>query len=170
LGFGISVYCPGCGSLGNAYIVQAGIRDDVAELLGAPEDFGLESDDIDLDAMIVGDTGDETSIFVHGEDAIIFSIRQLEIPGQPGSYYATGSEIFVKRTDGSRSFLFHGGHLWDRDWALANMRVGTRQLDVNALEVAAVPEPNTLILTVIVHLSAIVWCRGGGRFRKLIRR
>lgn len=155
LGFGISVYCPGCGSLGNAYIVQAGVRDDVAELLGQPEDFGLESEDIDLDAMIIGDTGDETSIAVHGEDAYIFSIRQLAIPGKPGEFYATGSEIFVKRTDGTREFLFHGGHLWDRDWALANMKFGQRQMDINALEAVSVPEPATAVLVLAAQLAAL---------------
>lgn len=153
LGSGISVYCDGCGSLGNAYIAQAGIRDDVASLLGQPEDFGIESMEIDLDAMILGDSGGENSIFVTGQDAIVFSIRQIALPGTPGGYYATGSELFVLREDRSVEFLFHGGHLWDRDWALVNMRSDGRQLDINALEAAAVvPEPGTFVLAALTAL------------------
>ena len=152
LGSGISVYCNGCGSLGNAYVVQDGIRDDVASLLGIPEDFGVESMEIDLDAMIIGDTGGENSIFVTGEDEIIFSIRQIPMPGQPNLFYATGSEIFVKRRNSQAEFLHHGGHLWDRDWALANMQSDGRQLDINALEVASIPEPGSMALAGVMAL------------------
>lgn len=152
---GVSVYCDACGSLGNAYIVQDGIRDDVASLLGAPEDFGIESMEIDLDAMIIGDTGDENSIFYTGVDEIIFSIRQIRLPGQADKFYATGSEIFVKRNNRKAEFLFHGGHLWDRDWAMANMKMDTRQLDINALEVAAIPEPTSAALIGMATLAIL---------------
>lgn len=149
LNSGISVYCNTCGTPGNAYILQAGIRDHVAFLLGQPEDVGIESTEIDLDAMILGDTGGEDSIFVTGTDEIVFSIRQLEMPGKPGEFYATGSELFVQRADRSVEFLYHGGHLWDRDWALANMVSEGRQLDINALEAVSVPEPTTWLLASI---------------------
>lgn len=149
LNSGISVYCNTCGTPGNAYILHDGIRDDVARLLGEPGDFGIEDAQIDIDAMILGDTGGENSIFVTGTDAIVFSIRQIEIPGRPGEYYATGSELFVQRVDRSVGFLYHGGHFWDREWALSNMVSDGRQFDINALEVASVPEPTTCVLAFI---------------------
>ena len=51
-------------------------------------------------------------------------------------------------------FLFHGGHFWDKDYALTHMQTIIDgpdgpvrvQLDINALEAIGVPEPASAML------------------------
>ena len=90
-------------------------------------------------------------------DQIIFSIEQVPTTAAPdgSGFFATGSELFV--LDGASmpgapvgSFLTHGGHVWDKAFALASMVTSVTtpaggvvdvQLDVNAIEAIGVPEP-----------------------------
>lgn len=87
-------------------------------------------------------------------DTVVFSIRQ--IPLQNGGYHATGSELFVLDSNGTVSFLNHGGQTWDSSFAMNNLHVGgldgiTPQtsiesaiLDINALEALGnlvIPDP-----------------------------
>ncbi|MGD9636017.1 MAG: PEP-CTERM sorting domain-containing protein, partial [Pirellulales bacterium] len=127
---------------------------------------------IDLDALMVQDivddgAGPDTFDRNPGAvgDRIVFSIRQIVNPNDPDGYYATGSEIFV--LDASQpnnpQYLFHGGHLWDQTYALANFVItpnyldgGYGVMDLNALEAISegvVPEPATASLLLVTGLA-----------------
>ena len=154
---------------GSPYIPHAAIVGAVISLLG-PD---VEPDAINLDALMVHDIlgdpdrfdGDAAGGLVG--DEIIFSIRQIPSAGDPSGYYATGSELFILPAFGPASFLKHGGHLWDKAYALGAFNVGgpnaPHVLDVNAIEAVgefAVPEPASLSL-ILLGLSASL----GGRRR-----
>jgi hypothetical protein len=142
---------------GSPYIPHAAIVGAVISLLG-PD---VDPDAINLDALMVHDVLGDPDRF-DGDplaggpgDEIIFSIRQIPSAGDPSGYYATGSELFVLPAAGPASFLAHGGHLWDKGYALFAFNVGgpnaPHVLDVNAIEAVgefAVPEPasSSLIL------------------------
>ena len=106
---------------------------------------------------MIKDPDGADSIFSTGEDAILFSIRQIIDPNDSDGFYATGSELFVVEAPPNigdpttYSFLMHGGHAWDHQWTLDNMKAGAdgRQLDLNALEAVSTPEPNTMLLAFI---------------------
>jgi hypothetical protein len=112
---------------------------------------------IDLDALMVHEVLGNPDSFDRDPggapgDEILFSIKQ--IPNPLGGYYATGSEIFFMNASGPDGFLSHGGHLWDKAYALANLITiaGTNlvQHDINAIEaVADVPEPASLLLVLL---------------------
>lgn len=130
------------------------ISDAVTDLLGPLPD-SIDVDDVDLDALMVWDGGqigffDRTG--VNPADVIIFSIRQLVDVNDPSGFYATGSELFVYDGDGAASWLFQGGHLWDKAWALDHMLAqlpgadGYFQLDIDALEAVSIPEPASMAL------------------------
>jgi hypothetical protein len=146
----------------SGYVLHSMVVDLVRNLLGEPD---LPAADINLDALMVLDTdtgrgpGTGPSFFNPG-DKIIFSIRQIASASAGGGFLATGSEIFV--LDGASTqavpvgqFLTHGGHVWNKAYALANM-VGhfsseggavDVQLDLNSLEaVSGVPEPTSIVL------------------------
>lgn len=133
---------------------------------------------INLDALMVQDVisdGVGPDTFDRNPDGIgdriIFSIRQIPDPQDPDGYYATGSEIFV--LDASQpnnpQFLYHGGHLWDHTYALANLRIspnllngGYAIIDLNALEAVSegvVPEPATAALLLLTCVSTMVFRR-----------
>ena len=153
---------------GSPYILHSEIFTAVASLLGT----SVEPQQINLDALMVHDVyGDpnrfDKSTDGSGGDEIIFSIRQIPDRSVPGGYYATGSELFVLNATLPAAFLSHGGHLWDRAYALTAFDVGTPNsphvLDVNALEAigeSAVPEPSSLVLALIGLLSWAVIRRG----------
>lgn len=123
---------------------------------------------INLDALMVQDIVDDGAgpdTFDRRPDGqgdrIIFSIRQIPNPNDPDGYYATGSEIFVLDASQPNNpmYLFHGGHLWDHAYALANLVItpnyidgGYAVMDLNALEAISegvVPEPATVSLSLI---------------------
>lgn len=141
---------------GTPYISHAAIVGAVVSLLGPDVDPDL----INLDALMVQDVAGDPDRFDDGiagpGDEIIFSIRQIPSPGDPSGYYATGSELFILPAVGPASFLKHGGHLWDKGYALFAFNVGgpnaPHVLDVNAIEAVgefAVPEPASLSLVLL---------------------
>jgi hypothetical protein len=157
--FGISVYCHACTL--DPYFAHAAVVETLAQLIG-PLPAGVEPDEIDLDAMMVSDPDGPDSIFGTGDEQIMFSVRQIRDGQDPDGFYVTGSEIFVVKAPAAaggpttRSFLSHGGHLWDHDWTLENMVTGEgRQLDVNALEAVSVPEPGGLSIVMLASWFAI---------------
>jgi hypothetical protein len=162
---------------GTPFIRQSVIVEAVTSLLVPPA--GITATDlaplVDVDALMVQNMpGASPNVFdaatPHGPDMVIFSIRQIQIPDPADPdhliYYATGSEIFWLEADGDCGFLRHGGHDWDKDYALAALSYsadgGTGVLDINALEAVAVPEPAALVLL----LLGIVSLRLGGLARR----
>lgn len=153
---------------GTPYISQAAIAAAVTSLLGPvtgvlPYPNYIDGTDaINLDALMVQDsirgTGDDTfdrdPTGAPG-DKIIFSIRQIIDPSDPTGYYATGSELFVLDASTGASFLTHGGHLWDKAYALSDLSLptslvnGHAVIDINAIEAISamvIPEPSSAIL------------------------
>jgi len=156
------------------YISRAQIDAAVVALLGLPPGSAVLPyptpiegiDAINLDALMVQDiindgTGPDTFDRDPGGgvgDRIIFSISQIPDPQDPDGYYATGSEIFVLDASQPNNpmFLYHGGHLWNQAYALANLLVspnlidnGYAVIDVNAIEAISegvVPEPTCMML------------------------
>jgi hypothetical protein len=147
------------------YVSHALVVSLVQSLLNEPN---FNPEEIDLDALMVQDDVSEDTRFDPG-DKILFSIRQVAhtfaIDGT--GFQSTGSEIFWM--DGASTvaapvggFLFHGGHLWDKAYALANMRtlvpgpdgLVAAMLDLNALEAVGVPEPASAVL-VLLGLTAV---------------
>ena len=167
---GVSVW----NASGTPYIPHASIVGVVTTLLGplmGPEMLPFDDQEgenaINLDALMVRDFG-EMDVF-DGDatggggpsDSIIFSIRQIIDPTDPSGYYATGSELFFYNGDGTFGFLDHGGHTWDKGYALGALRTigadGNAQtvIDINAIEaVTAVPEPAGAALLVAFMASA----------------
>lgn len=149
---------------GTPYISHASIVSAVESLLGPipgpallPFDNQEGRNAINVDALMVRDHIGEIDSFDRDPtgdpdgDTLIFSIRQIVDPSDPSGYYATGSELFVL-TPGSASFLTHGGHDWDKAYALGALRVlGPNDsfgvIDVNGIEsIAGVPEPTAVTL------------------------
>ncbi|HMP06593.1 MAG TPA: PEP-CTERM sorting domain-containing protein [Lacipirellulaceae bacterium] len=167
---------------GSAYIPYGTILGAVTSLLGPlPTNIPNIEQLIDLDALMVRDVFSTSEGFDRnptggpGGDEIIFSIRQVPNPFDPSGFYATGSELFVLNAAAPPSFLFHGGHLWDKAWALANMvailvdpasgQEVLVQLDINAIEAGAdtvVPEPTSAML-LAVSLGVVAGARRRSR-------
>ncbi len=147
-------------STGIAYVSQPTIANAVIDMLG-PLSANVDVDDIDLDAMMILDLDGVPEQFGGPGDALIFSIRQLKDDAAADGFYATGSEIFTLDANAAGlfpGFLLHGGHRWDKPYALAAMKdINGRQLDVNALEAASVPEPGTISLAVLALSALGVW-------------
>lgn len=117
---------------------------------------------INVDALMVQDDIVPDTEFGPG-DKILFSIRQVTATAAPDGFFATGSEIFY--LDGSSTvgapvggFLQHGGHLWDKAYALANFTTqviidgestADAVLDLNALEAIGIPEPASITLLLL---------------------
>ncbi len=170
------------------YISQAQIVNAVTALLGPvpggavlPYPTFVDGNAaINLDALMVQDImpslGGKPDTFDRNPggvgDRIIFSIRQIPNPNDPDGYYATGSEIFVLDASQPNNpmYLFHGGHLWDQAYALANLRItpnyidgGYAVIDVNAIEAISegvVPEPASMVL-LLVGMVATCFRRSG---------
>lgn len=141
---------------GSPYISHSAIAGAVMSLLGTV----VEPDDINLDALMVQDIFGDPDRFDDGVagpgDEIIFSIRQIPSAADPSGYYATGSELFVLPAFGPATFLSHGGHLWDKFYALGAFNVGgpntPHVLDVNAIEAIgeySIPEPTSMTLAML---------------------
>ena len=158
---------------GTPYISQAMIVAAVTSLLGPVTgvlpypDYIDGTDAINVDALMVNDRigsaghdtfdRDPTGAGASG-DQIIFSIRQIVDPSDSTGYYATGSELFVLDASTGASFLDHGGHLWDKAYAMSDLSFlslpeslvnGHAVIDINAIEAisqAVVPEPTSAIL------------------------
>ncbi len=147
---------------GSSYLSHAAIVGAVTSLLGPiPGPAMLPFDDqegrnaINVDALMVQDRFGENESFdrdptgVLEGDTLIFSIRQIVDPMDPSGYYATGSELFVLNAATGASFLDHGGHLWDKGYALGSLAIsgplgdnGRGVIDINAIEsIAGIPEP-----------------------------
>ena len=162
-------------STGTPYISQATIAAAVTSLLG-PVGAGVlpyptfidGNDAINLDALMVQDiiSSDGHDTFDRDPtggvgDRIIFSIRQIVDPSDPTGYYATGSELFVlDATTGplGATFLTHGGHKWDKAYALSDLALpmalvnGLAVIDINAIEAISqgvVPEPTSCVLILL---------------------
>jgi hypothetical protein len=156
---------------GSSYISHSAIVAAVTSLLGPvgsgvlPYPTFIDGDDaINLDALMVKDIipgeGDANDTFDRDPaggigDRIIFSIRQIINPSDPTGYYATGSELFVLDASGAVSFLKHGGHVWDKAYALTDLVLpatlvnGLAVIDINAIEAISqgvVPEPTSAVL------------------------
>lgn len=146
--------------VGTPYIAHAMIVSAVESLLGPiPGPALLPFDDqegrnaINIDALMVLDRVGEEDSFDRDPtgaplgDEIIFSIRQIVDASDPSGYYATGSELMVLNPVTGASFLTHGGHDWDKKYALGSLGVvGPNDafgvIDINGIEsVAGVPEP-----------------------------
>lgn len=168
---------------GAPYVSRGQIINAVVALLGPvpgsaalPYPTFIEGvDAINLDALMVRDIiddGEGPDTFDRDPDGqigdrIIFSISQIPNPQDPDGYYATGSELFV--LDASQpnlpTFLFHGGHLWDHNYALSNLKIapnlidnGYAVIDINAIEAISegvVPEPATWLLLPLAGIAAI---------------
>ena len=148
---------------GSGYIRHQLILNAVTGNLG-PLPADILPEQVNVDALMVRDTADDPDVFQRdlnnpGDvEEIIFSIRQLPDTTDPAGYYATGSELFVLSASGLSGFLPHGGHVWNKDWALANMAadivvdpntIVRVPLDLNALEsvgASVVPEPGGSLL------------------------
>ncbi|MEX0938606.1 MAG: PEP-CTERM sorting domain-containing protein [Pirellulales bacterium] len=163
---------------GSAYISLGQIRATVIQLLGDIP-TSIEPGAINLDALMVQDVAGDPDDFGRdpdgGLDTIIFSIRQVPDPTDPSGFYATGSELFVMDAAGplTSQFLSHGGHLWDKTYALANMTAMLpdvqglpvrTQLDINAIEAisqSVVPEPSSIALALmgLAALAVYGWRR-----------
>lgn len=162
---------------GGAYLSHAEIVGAVESLLGTiPGSAMVPFDDqegenaINVDALMVRDVNEE-DVFDRdptgggNDDAVIFSIRQIIDSSDPSGYYATGSELFILEPSGV-SFLDHGGHLWDKGYALASLGLGSPSspngygvIDINAIEsIAGVPEPAGAAL-LAMGMTAIVAMR-----------
>jgi hypothetical protein len=150
---------------GTPYISHAAIVGAVTSLLGTVVEF----DDINLDALMVRDVVGDPDRFdddLGGAglgDEIIFSIRQIPSALDPTGYYATGSELFVLPAFGPASFLAHGGHLWDKGYALGAFDVGApgapHVLDVNAIEAIgefSIPEPASITCLLLGLTTCLV--------------
>jgi hypothetical protein len=163
---------------GSAYIGLSTIRAAVENLLGdVPTSVPPEA--INLDALMVRDIAGDPDDFGRDPDgsldSIIFSIRQVLDPTDPTGFYATGSELFVLTAAGplQSQFLNHGGHLWDKNYALTNMTsllvdvqglTVRTQLDINAIEAVSeevVPEPSSIALALmgLAALAVYGWRR-----------
>lgn len=152
MGDGVSVW----NASGSPYITHSMIVGAVTTLLG-PD---VDTDRINLDALMVQDIIEDSDRFDPsaagaGGDEIIFSIRQIVDPGDPSGYYATGSELFVLDASGAVGFLAHGGHLWDKAYALGAFDVWFADpnnfgvIDINAIEAigeTSVPEPAAMAM------------------------
>ncbi|QDT68933.1 hypothetical protein MalM25_18590 [Planctomycetes bacterium MalM25] len=117
----------------------------VHDLVGSPQQFNFEGGPIggpDGEPLV---DQEGTPIEPNQEgDSIIFSIRQMMLPG--GGYYATGSELFVLDSFGGASYLVHGGHKWDSAFALSELslsglvledqdvQIEHAVIDINAIE------------------------------------
>lgn len=153
---------------GTPYISHSTIVGAVVSLLGPDVDPDL----INLDALMVHDVIEDPDVFESSPagpvgDEIIFSIRQIPSAGDPSGYYATGSELFVLPAFGPAMFLPHGGHLWDKAYALTAFNVGGSQtphiLDVNAIEAVgafSVPEPASMALLMLGATACLKRDRG----------
>jgi len=157
---------------GTPYISQATIAAAVTSLLGPlsgvlPYPTHIDGTDaINLDALMVNDririSGTAHDTFDRDPDTpgvsgdqIIFSIRQIIDSNDPTGYYATGSELFVLDASTGVSFLTHGGHVWDKAYALSDLSLsaslvdGHAVIDINAIEAISaqvIPEPSSAIL------------------------
>ncbi len=162
---------------GTSYISHATVLGAVTSLLGPlPPGAFLPHDNADgeaivnLDAMMIREGTGEDDLFdgVTGtgdSDEIIFSIRQIVDLSDPSGYYATGSELFLMDAFGGVSFLSHGGHVWDKGYALSSLALAGPDLDnafgvidINALEAIGttpeVPEPAGAVILLGMFSSA----------------
>lgn len=146
---------------GTPYLSHASVITAVESLLGAipgpalaPFDDQEGQNAINIDALMVRDDFGSDDSFDRDPtgsgdgDTMIFSIRQIVDPSDPSGYYATGSELFVLNRATGASFLSHGGHDWDKAYALGSLGVvgpngdAFGVIDINGIEtVAGVPEP-----------------------------
>ena len=94
-------------------------------------DFDAPVGDVDVDALMVKDTG-QPGIWDSG-DEILFSIRAAPATGW------TGVEIIHSRFGGPASFLIHGGHAWDTSLVLATLF--PVDVDDNEVDAIEAPEP-----------------------------
>lgn len=170
---GVSVW----NGAGTPYLDHGSIVSAVESLLGmipgpamVPFDDQEGPNAINVDALMVRDRN-EQDVFDRdptgggADDAVIFSIRQIIDSSDPSGYYATGSELFVLEPSGV-SFLDHGGHVWDKGYALSSLGLGSPNspngygvIDINAIEsIAGVPEPAGAAL-LAAGMTAIVAMR-----------
>lgn len=140
-------------------------------------------DAINVDALMVYDVqGDQDSFDPDpagglAGDSLLFSISQIYDATDPTGYYATGSELFLLDATTGVSFLHHGGHAWDKSYALASLAIagpssfGT--IDINALETinglppvpdSNLPEPTCVALLGSGLLASVA--RSGRRRRQ----
>jgi hypothetical protein len=169
--FSVWNYDTSGGTGSTPYVGHALVTALVQSLLDEPN---LNPELINLDALMVQDDVSLPTRFDPG-DKIIFSIRQVAatFAADGSGFQTTGSEIFWM--DGASTvaapvgnYLFHGGHLWDKAYALTHMTtvlMGPEgqpvkaQLDLNALEAVGSPEPTSALLMLIGVLAISCFAR-----------
>lgn len=163
------------GGSGTPYLMHATVAAAVESLLGPVSGYlpsaGGAIDGrpaINVDALMVREVAGDPEVFGRDPtgaaelDQVIFSIRQIIDPSDPTGYYATGSELFVLDGAGGVSFLKHGGHAWDKAYAMSAFGEitpnGSWAYDINAIEAvgnSVVPEPAAALLG-LVSLGGVV--------------
>lgn len=152
------------------YVPQSMVVAAVLAQLGPPQGLNEQqlASQIDVDALMAYDMPGTSTLAFDGLDPvdgpwdrILFSIRRVS---DMIGLYATGSEIFWLDASGASGFLHHGGHDWDKEYALENLRIdrgpfsGPLIPDIDALEAVAiqVPEPCTATL-LLAALTMLGW-------------
>ncbi len=146
----------------SGYLSHAAMTSAVRGLMDIPTLGGPDDEAFNLDALMVYEAlGSPSTHTFTGNDFIIFSIQQIVNPD--GGFWATGSELFVLDGLGNIDYLTHGGHVWDKQFAekFLQLQVGNEfvQLDLNALEAVAAPEPATVVLTGLGIVGVITFAR-----------
>ncbi len=151
---------------GTPFVAHSMVVDLVTSLLGTPAGLDLEALPalVNVDALMVQNLpGASPNAFdadtPYGPEMILLSISQIPDAADPTGYYATGSELFVMDGTGAGHFLSHGGHVWDKDYAVSAFRSefvsgGAGVVDINALEAVAVPEPAAALLLCVGACAA----------------
>lgn len=124
---------------GTAYLERQLVANAVINLF--PNNFfqGLDPNKIDIDALMVNDSGkgdkDRIKFRIDDGDEILFSLWPVE--NVVGANSIIGDEVFYWNKKDGINFLNHGGHEWHSNWLGRN---------VDALEAAAsTPEPGTIL-------------------------
>ena len=146
------------------YLLHADLYEAVAPLLGWNDLDFPDPEDIDVDAlMVLNAIGTNPDLFDEG-DQVLVSLRQVVNPN--GGFYTTGSELILLTHTGAEitaSFLFHNGHLWDKQFALDHLVYDHPEfgvpllLDLNVLEAASIPEPAAIIAGIWLLLIGWSW-------------
>ena len=103
---------------GEAYLFHEQIVAAIVELFPRIRDHESYMNQVDVDALMVSSNGADQ---FGPDDQILFSIQQIPDANAPvGPHIVTGQELILLHGSEGASFLNHGGHLWDSQWAAEN--------------------------------------------------